>query len=88
MSLSFTNSPFHLASETSRGNAAALGALKTRTPPQGIQHVVIGRVPPAQAGLCFCALAQPQFCLRLVTLGGGWGAQPRGGPWGRPFYIG
>jgi hypothetical protein len=53
VSLSFTNSPFHLASETSRGNAAALGALKTRTPPQGIQHVVIGRVPPAQAGLAF-----------------------------------
>ena len=50
MSLSFTNSPIHLASETSRGNAAALGALKTRTPPQGIQHVAIGRAPHPQGG--------------------------------------
>ena len=31
---------------------------------------------------------QPQFCLRLVTLGADGGAQARGGPWGRPSYIG
>jgi hypothetical protein len=35
VSLSFTNSPINLASETSRRNAAALGVLKARTLPPG-----------------------------------------------------
>ena len=48
--LEFTNSPIHSASETSRGNAVALGVLKARTLPQGIQHVAIGSAPHPQGG--------------------------------------
>lgn len=50
VSLSFTNSPIHSASETSRGNAVALGVLKHVPSPQGIQHVAIGSAPHPQGG--------------------------------------
>jgi hypothetical protein len=38
-----------------------------------------------KAGLCFCALAQPQFCLRLLTLGGRWGCAGPGRSTGPPL---
>jgi hypothetical protein len=47
-------------------------------PGQGsIQQISQAEPRTLKVGFCFCALAQPQFYLRLVTLGGRWGC---GGP--------
>ena len=70
------------ARRSTKRNAAAVGALKART--QGISMWRSAALT-LKAGLCFCALAQPQFCLRLLTLGGRWGCAGPGRSTGPPL---
>ena len=63
-----------------------LSNVEVTSPVRGRSQANCVHVEPRtlKAGLCFCALAQPQFCWRLVTLGGQWGCAGPGRSMGPP----